>query len=193
MTPNLLQIVEPPRAGAALLIEFPVNPATAPYLVSRATSKALTMWIPRASTNGNVRAAVRETTLEELYSEVVEQVVSRGREEGWENTHPLTKEGIVQAVEYIRYYGFTDDEIEVLAHPKLPWGDIDPSWKVPDGEYMVLGVHGFRVQPAAWLGTDTVVIAPRNRAFLGVVMKFDAGFVAVVHNPARGMAVATSK
>ncbi len=189
MTPNLLQIVEPPQPRAEpLVVELPVNPATGPYLVSRARSDALTMWIPRCH-NGKIRAAARATTLEALYAEIVQQVVTRGRSEEWCNTHPLTKAGIEAAIEYVKSYGF--DELEILAHPKTPWGTIDPEWKTGAGD-MVIGLKGYRVQPAAWLTLDTVVVVPRDRDFVGLVLKFDTVLVSVVHNAARGMAVATS-
>ena len=192
MTPNLLQIVDPPRPDARpLMVEVPVNPATAPYLVSRASSDHLTMWIGRAMPNSKVRAASRTATLEDLYLEVVQQVVAKGREEGWGNTHPLTKDGVTEAIEYVRSYGFED--LEILANPKLPWGEVEPTWVTPEGPHMVLGLKGYRVQPAAWLDTETIVVVPRDREFVGLVIKFTGCVVSVVHNAARGMAVATRK
>lgn len=188
MTPNLLQIIDPPRPEAIpMLVELPVNAATAPFLVTRASTSNLTMWIDRCR-NSKVRAASRAASLENLYAEIVQQVVKRGKEDGWGNSHPLTKAGIEAAIEYVISYGF--DDIEVLAHPKTNWADIDPSWSPSPGD-MVIGLKGYRVQPAAWLDTTTIVVVPRDREFVGMVFKFEAVLVALVHNAARGMGVAT--
>lgn len=189
MTPNLLQIIESDRPEQVpLMMEFPVNPAMGPFLVSRSSSENLTLWVARCK-SGKIRSAARETTLDALYDDIVRQVILRGREEGWENTAPLTEAGVEAALAYVESYGFED--IEVLAHPNTNWKAIHPAWEPEEGA-MVIGLKGRKVQPAAWLDPTTIVVVPRDRAFVGFVLRFQAALVAVVHNAPRGMGIATS-
>jgi hypothetical protein len=162
-----------PKNAAPLYIEVPVDALTAPYLV---TSTRAVMWIDEALNGRMVRAAVRRGVKKPgaLYAEIVEAIAKRGAE--WDSVHPLTKEGILKAIEHVRYYGF--DEVEVL----VPTEDEKPLVEVDDKT---------RVDVADWLPDKTVVVVPVNREFVGILGRVSPSAVlAVVHNPSRGVAIA---
>lgn len=175
------------RPGAVpVMMEFPVNARLAPFLVS--SSKG-TLWVgPR---DGNkVYAATRKTTnLPDYFWEVVRSTIQEGRREGWDNSHPLTKAGVEEAIAHVRYYGF--DELEILASPETPWGDIEPSWAVKDDEIPV-ALLGLPLQAATWLPPHTVVVVPKDRQYVGFVLLLQEHIASVVHNASRGMGIATS-
>jgi hypothetical protein len=161
------------RKKTPLYVEVPVDPVTAPYLV---TATRTTTWTDEALNGTMVRAAVRTgiKNTGPLYAEVVEAIAKRGVE--WDSVHPLTTEGITKAIEHIQYYGFA--QVEALL----------PSKEAAD---LVPKVEGLRVDLADWLPDDTIVIVPQNREFVGILGRLSptAVFV-VVHNASRGVAIA---
>ena len=89
------------KTNVPLILEFHVNPETAPYLVS---SSAGVMWINEPHPNDIVKAAVRGATIGEFFAEVVEATASMGREMKWGNVQPLTVEGLRAAVDHVEFY-----------------------------------------------------------------------------------------
>lgn len=188
---SLLQVLSPSaptERNGALVMEFPVNPHLAPYLVSRgAVTSEPTLWL-RRSHGGKVRAAPREMeSLFHWFAEVVESVTVKGREEEWGNVHPLSKEGIQGAIAHVKSYGLED--LMLLAHPDTDWPGIDPKWVVKKGD-LPLALLGLPLQPATWLPADVVVVIPKDRSYVGFVLLIDKRVVSVVHNASRGIGIA---
>jgi len=178
---DLLQVLQAPsdafrRSATPLAAEMPVDPQTAPYLVT--TTKSL-LWHPQ-DFNGKVRAAMRTDPLDTLYAEIIKEVCTTSTEAKWGSIFPHTLEGVSQAIAYVKDYGIP--EVEILS----PEASLDPlladmtKW---DGANIV------RVK---YLPPSTVVVVPKDRDYLGIAMQpgdFDRRLL-LVHNPSRGMAVA---
>jgi len=174
------------REGSVpLMMEFPVSPELAPFLVS--SSKA-TLWVnPRRP---SVKAATREIkSLTAYFWEVVRAVIMKGRALEWGNVHPLSKAGLQAAIDHVRSYDLSD--LEVLAHPDVDWGKVHKDWEVEEGS-IPLTLLGLPLQPAPWLPKSTVVVVPRDRDFVGFALLFQERVASVVHNASRGIGVATS-
>ena len=160
-----------------LLMEFQVNPETAPYLVS---SSASVMWLRRAH-GGRVRAAVREVSVSEYYREVVTEVYTMGTEAEWGNTAPLTLEGVETCVQHLHSYDLA--KVTVLSHEDVPW----ESWGVPVDEPW----NGAEIVLTSWMPPGMVVVVPEDRGFVGTIWKVGTHkILSVIHNASRGMAVA---
>jgi len=144
------------------LMEVPVEPELAPYLVSSLQSVT---WVPRTSQTGFIRTAFRARgTLE---TELINAVLQRSRQENWGSVHPLTPQGLKDAGDYLRSFGI--EEIECLAHPLTPVGS--------------------PAQRADWAPRGVAVLVPKNRLFLGTMhVVTQEQVAAVLHNPSRGMA-----
>lgn len=187
---SLLQVLTPEeqyrkRHGIPLMMEFPVNPELAPFLVS--SSKAV-LWV--RSYNGCVKAAVRKTNdLPSYFWEVTTAVIEEGRGADWGNIHPLSKAGIQAAIAHVEEYGLED--LELLANPDTNWGEIEPSWEVAE-DNIPMALMGKPLQSAPWLLPNTVLVVPKDRAFVGFVMLFAGRIVSVIHNASRGIGIATS-
>lgn len=180
-TSDLLHLVKFEQADLRkehipLLMEFQVNPETAPYLVS---SSASVMWIRRAH-GERVRAAVREVDIPTYSRAVVTEVFHMGQQTQWGNTTELSLEGVEACVAHLQSYGL--DKVVILTHPKVPWGnwgvDIAEPWEDKD------------IIEASWLPGGMVVVVPEDRGFLGTIWRVgDDRLLSVVHNASRGMAV----
>ena len=184
-----------PKEGIVpLFIEVPVNEDLAPFLVSRARSGSeMTLWVDRVR-GGRVKAALREVpNLFDFFLEVVHRIQERGHHEEWGNVHPLSKEGIGSAIGHLKDHGFSESDLEILAHPDMPWQAIEPSWKGDSDKGLVLSLMGLAVQPTPWLDKDTLVVLPRDREMVGFVFLTQQKVASVVHNASRGVALATSR
>lgn len=182
---DLLRVVEMDakrlRKGAVpLMMEFAVNPETAPFLVS---STRAVMWItPRKPA---VRAAVRPMQdVGAFFREVVDAVAEVGAEAEWGNVQPFTAEGVVQALGHVRSYDLPD--LEILAHPDVDWQGIPSPQKDEAGHLTLLG---FPLVHATWLDLKTLIVVPQDRDYLGFVMLVGGRGLSVVHNASRGMAI----
>lgn len=178
---DLLQVLQAPTdllrtSGTPLAAELPVNPESAPYLVT--TTRSL-LWHPK-DFNGKVRAAMRSDSLEAIYSEVVKEICATSIEAGWGSVFPYSLEGLADALDYVRGYGI--DEVEILAAE----GNLDG---LLSGLTKWDGVDIVRVD---YLPHRTVVVVPKDRDYLGVLMVLGTldRRLALVHNASRGMAVA---
>jgi len=174
------------RPGAIpVMLEFPVHRGLDPILVS--SSKGVLWTSPRG---GKVLAATRKIpNIPDYFLEVVRAAIVEGRRAGWDNAHPLTRDGVQAAIDHVRSYDLND--LEILGNPKTPWGDIHPEWAVGRGE-IPLALMGLPLQPATWLPTDTLVVVPKDRQYVGFALLLQEHVASVVHNAPRGMGVATS-
>ena len=151
-----------------LMLELPVNPETSPYLVT-AAGKSKLIWIP--SSTGKIKAGVRTQNKETLNLDITREIALVGLTHRWGNVHPLTSDGLAQAAEHLKFYGI--EEIEVLAGTKTLPFDTD-----------------LPVVECEWLrGRSCAVVVPKDRDFVGVFLSVGKGFLALVHNPSRGVAV----
>jgi len=155
-----------------LLVQLPVNPDSAPYLVSaHEGSKSAFVWVPKASENGEVRAAPRKDA--NFREKVVEEVLQQSTLQDWGNVQPLTKEGFEMAILYLEDYGLEDFDILVAE-------DVDPGLLPEKVESYVKD----------WMPEKTAVLLPKDRGFVGDVGVIATGHVVVVvHNPVRGLVV----
>lgn len=194
---SLLQVIthtghaKPKQGAVPLYIEFPINPHLSPFLVSRARSgQDMTLWVERTK-GGVIKAGLRQVpSLDDYFREVVAKVADKGREAQWGNVHPLSREGLKEAIAHVGHYGF--DTLEILAHPELPWREVHPDWG-NKGRGMVLTLLDLPVQPTLWLPKDTLVVVPRDREMVGFVFLTQERVASVVHNAARGVGIATSR
>lgn len=191
---NLLAISRPKikrRDAVPLWLELPVAPETAPYLV---TSTSSLVWINQPHPGDVVKAAVRKTQPSALFSEVVEQVASMGRQMKWGNIHPYTPEGLRAAIGHLEFYGFQDLELLI---PRQKMG----AQRTGDGvDVLALVSPALRplvedlalpLRPSSWVPEDCVVVVPKDRAYVGLVSVVAPNQIAaLVHNAARGIALA---
>ena len=181
---HLLDIVrlDTKKGKVPVMLEFPVDPSTAPYLVS--STKTL-LWVPEAHPGPVIKAAAREIVLAKEFAAVLDAVYQQGLVWHWDNAHPFTQEGLEAAIAHVRYYDL--DDLEILA-PNVR-GDQHklgvyerPKW---------VGEMGLPVRPTSWLPDDTAVVVPKDRQFVGFVgMLTRTEGVVVVHNPSRGIGIA---
>lgn len=172
-TPRALQ----KRGAVPLLMEFPVNPETAPFLV---TSTGSLQWVHEAFPNNVIRAAVRRgASKDAVFSEAVEAIVSLSREAQWGNLQPFTLEGLRAATEHVAGYELTD--LEVLVHAPREGEYVFPNW---------FADQGLPVKPVTWLPPNTAVVVPKDREYVGFLgLVGTSGVLAVIHNASRGLGI----
>ena len=152
-----------------LMMEFPVNPETSPYLVT-AAGKSKLLWIPQPK-GATVRAGVRYGgDQQEINTLIAREIALAGIQNNWGNVHSFNQAGLMQAVSYLNYYGF--DDLELLT-----------------GSDTVPFSTQISVTRCEWLKEGCAVIVPKDRAFVGVVSPVGKGFAVMVHNPSRGIAI----
>lgn len=169
---DLLQMVlmAPPGAKKTpLLVEIPVHPESAPFLVSGTKGW---VWVYGAK-GGVLRAATcKGSPTSETWVQVVTEVASHGQEAHWGNVFPCSESGIADAVMYLRSYGF--DSVDVIVSPG--WSPALP--------------NGVKLSESSWMPSGKAVAVPSDRTYLGMLGMFGSGsYMVVVHNPSRGMAV----
>lgn len=200
------------KSNVPLMLEYKVAPETAPYLV---TSSSSVMWINEPHPGDIVKAAVRQMSISEFFTEVVEAVAAMGRQQKWGNVHPLTVEGLRAAVEHIEFYEL--GPVELLTPRAHQPGEAteetdlvnetdpdDDEGEVADVKKRVEAVDlmppelrpfieelGLPFRPSSWVPEGTIVVVPKDRTFVGVVNRVTTKKLAgVVHNAARGIALA---
>lgn len=175
MNPNLLDITSLSPQGETLrgltLEDLQVNRELAPFLVSSTRSVA---WVPHASKENTVRAAMRER--EGIEAELVAAIITMGAEAEWGNIHALTTEGIKACVAHVKDY--IDEPLEMLFSSDTDVEGI----RFPDD---------IERTSAQWIPTDCVVVVPVDRTYLGSLWVIGRHKIAaLVHNPSRGIAIA---
>lgn len=157
-----------------LAFEFQASNDATPFLVS--TSKSL-LWINEAPTNV-VRAAVRpKTKIQDFYMEVIREIKEVGDMCSWGNAYSLDKQGILQAVAYVSSYEV--GEISCLLNSTTK-NKIQP----------LLEGTGISFAICNWLSEDCVLVVPKDRSLLGFIGVVNSGFVSVIQNPSRCLAIA---
>lgn len=175
MNPNLLDIQALAPEGQAtrgLTLEgLQVNRELAPYLVS--STRSVT-WVPHASKENTVRAAVRKR--QGIEAELVAAVVAMGQEAEWGNVHELTTEGIQACVGHLRDY--IDEPLEIIVSAQTDLEGVEFPENLQRTE-------------AQWIPTDCVVVVPIDRSYVGTLWVIGRHKIAaLVHNASRGIAVA---
>lgn len=169
--PDLLKkVVLKTEGRTPLMMEFPVNPELAPYLVT-AAGKSKFIWI--LSSKGRVRVGVRKQDPSERVAmnlDLIREIALVGETSKWGNVHPLTSKGLESAVGHLKYYGVEDIEV-LVSTSGLPF-IADAPVKVCD-----------------WLHEGCAVVVPKDRDCVGVFADVGKGFLAMVHNPSRGVVV----
>lgn len=151
-----------------LMMEFPVNPETCPYLVSAAGRSKL-LWVTKS--NGTVRVGVRYGgDRDSINTFIAREIALVGEEKGWGNVHPYTKAGFEEAVGHLAYHGFND--VEVLS-----------------GSGTLPFETSISVSSCEWLDEGCAILVPKDRAFVGVISSVGKGYAVLVHNPSRGVAI----
>jgi hypothetical protein len=112
------------------------------------------------------------STPEDIFVQVVKEVLRKGILHNWGNHLVFSNEGLQEAVEYVTSFGI--EELEVL---------------VPVG-FTLQSPKGVTLSESPWVPSDRAVVVPVDRTYLGMLGTFGVGFYTVVlHNPSRGMAV----
>lgn len=188
-----------------LMVEFTVPAETAPYLVSSSSS---VMWINEPYGDSLVKAAVREVTLGAFFREVVEAVAVMGRQQEWGNVHPLTLQGLRDAIAHVAYYDLaplelliprahpaglspdSEEDEDSVGAPETP-SRISPAVLMPPELRPILEEVGMPFRPSAWVPPSMVLVVPKDRTFVGVVSQVTSKKLAsVIHNAARGIGIA---
>lgn len=168
MTDLLKKVVIGTNGRTPLMMELPVNPETSPFLVT-AAGKSKLIWIP--SSTGTVKAGVRTSDSDTLNLDIAREIALVGSSHEWGNVHPMTPAGLEGAVAHLKFYGI--ENVEVL---------------VGDCGLPFLTEHS--VVECKWLkGTRCAVVVPQDRDFVGVFASVGKGYMALVHNPSRGVAI----
>lgn len=169
MTDLLKRLPMKTKGKNPLMMEFPVNPETSPYLVTAAGSSRL-LWIPNPK-GSTVRAGVRYSGDQDtIFNMIAKEIALVGTQNNWGNVHPFTDQGLRKAAEYLKYYGFEDLDV-LCGSSSLPFST------------------DFTVHHCKWLAEGCAVLVPKDRAFVGVLSPVGKGYAVLVHNPSRGVAV----
>ena len=152
------------------MMEFQVNPELAPFLVSSTRS---VMWVDKAGTSENVRAAIRARR--GLEAELVGAIADMGTRVEWGNIHPLTTMGVKACADHLQFYGL--DQIEVLV--------------APDTDIEGVDFKKLKVIEAKWMPLDAVALVPVDRGFVGTLGTLGTQkALALIHNASRGVGIA---
>ena len=152
------------------MMEFQVNPELAPFLVSSTRS---VLWVDKAGSSENVRAAVRARR--GLEADLIAAIAEMGTRVEWGNVHPLTTMGVKACVDHLRFYGL--DQLEVLVAPDTDIEDVD--------------FKKLKILEASWLPLDVAVLVPVDRGFVGTLGTLGQHkALALIHNASRGVGIA---
>lgn len=173
---NLLNVVRtdsfgPRKGGVPLMVEFRVNPETAPFLVSSTRSF---VWV--TPKNDRVRAAIRplgDGGIEGVLRDLVVAIADTGAAGRWDNVHPYSPTGLAAARAHLAYYDLK--ETGVVAHP--------------DTDTTPLRVADDAVARATWVPMGWAVVLPTDREFVGFLVTSENRYLVVAHNTSRAVAV----
>lgn len=179
---NLLQVSRAKSAAVTkgatpLLLDVHVAPETAPYLVSSSTAF---LWVEEPFEGKFVRAAVRVAPPNVFFQQALQAIITRGREALWGNVHPFSLDGIRAAIAHVE--GFDLGAVEIL---------IPPTTVAPLPEWADPATLQCPIRFTSWLPAKCAVVVPVDREYVGVIFHLGTKHAAaVVHNAARGVAVA---
>ena len=182
---NLLQVIRArpeamTRKGVTpIILEFGVDEATAPYLVSASSG---TMWIetPHPGDKPIIKAAVQKNiTPGEMFWMASKAIYERSLTSEWGSAQPYTQEGLEAAIEHVSSYGM--GTVEILIPPGKK--EDRPKWLLDRdvGEFL---------RVSSWVPENCVIIVPTDRNFVGMIVHLSPTATAMaVHNPSRGFAM----
>ena len=184
---NLLQIVRvkpdamTKKGVTPLILEFTVDPQTAPYLVSATTGL---LWVDTphpADRQPVIKAAVRKGVAPgDLFWEAAKAIYARSLEAQWGSAHPFTSDGVEAAIEHVESYDL--GQVDILVSPTTPTKK-RPVWLLEKN----IGHH---VRSSSWVPDNCAIIVPTDRQFVGMLVHLTPTIMALaVHNPSRGVAV----
>lgn len=157
---------------------FPVNQDLNPYIVSGAASIAL--FVPNCSKHSQVRAAIRGDDLRlDFYPQLIALAFQCGENYKWGSSHPYTAEGIKAALDHVAFYDFPEG-VELLLHPESGFSQSDLGEKY----------KSIIIWNVGWMPEKCAVAIPKDRSLVGGALLVGEGYVAVVHNLCRSLAVA---
>lgn len=182
---HVLRLKPQKKSSIPLMVEVPVNPELAPFLVSSTTG---VMWIEEAHPGDIIKAAVRKIlSPAEVFAEIIQAVAKRGAEEQWGNVHPFTQEGVQAAIHHLEFYGLEDVEL-LVARTR---GDEHKEGPHMRPEWLRTETFSVPLRPSSWVPEGWVVALPVERNFVGTLAHFSPHqIVLAVHNPSRGLALA---
>jgi hypothetical protein len=175
LSPSKLSAKELAKAVA---IEFPIGDAQLlPVLVLLRSSKLT--WVNSLNRNGSVLVPIsKPISFDSLFWDVVTEIHKIGIQYQWENSYPLTQEGLAKAIDYVKEYGIEDLEILVS--------------KTCSADFLIQEKTNIPVVQADWIPLDSVaIVVPKRRESLGILGVLPKGNCSmIVHNPSRGIAFA---
>ena len=163
---QLLRVGRVKGEKAPLMAEYPVNSSTSPYLVT--TTRSL-LWVTEPTMNIGtlqlVRCASRIASLETLYREIILAIFDAGKHLEWGNIQPYTCEGLIKAIEYVRFYGF--EKVEILCSRQT--GD---QCEFLRSSEILMGFPDVPLWTADWIPDGVFVVLPEDRSYIGSVDVF---------------------
>jgi hypothetical protein len=161
-----------------IMLEFQVDPATAPYLVS--SSKGL-MWIDQVHPGNVIKAAIqRGAVLSHVFLEASLSIFERATEFRWGSAQPYTEQGLKAAVDHVMSYDV--GPIEILVGKKTQKAGM-PKWLSNREDLSVV----------SWIPENCIVVVPVDRQFLGMLVRVSPLHTALaIHNASRGFAMCWS-
>lgn len=170
MTSSLTQIVPLHTKKTPFLMEVPLPKGLdGPFLVS--SSKDF-LWVADRLSNDTIRAAVRKSSLPDMFRSLVQRALENALLEGWGSCHPSTSEGLREAAGHLMEYGMGDMEILYAQ----------------DFDIQTLDILSLPASEASWLPSGWAVVVPSNRGYLGTAFDFGGGnHAAVLHNASRAI------
>lgn len=160
------------RNVVPLAIPCPVDPTTAPYLVSG--TKEPVVWVPEAP-KGKLHAGIR--TEDNFRTEVVDAVTLMGMQQEWGNVNEFNLEGVQACIEYLKEFEIEDIDLVVNASSREAAMEFLTDDLKPD--------------EADWVPEDCIVVLPKDRSFVGWIGHvMDGKIVSVIHNPSRTITLA---
>lgn len=187
-----------------LMVEFPVNPDTAPYLVSssggllwveESMKPTPEMWPREGAPDTIVRVAVRPDVsigISGFFREVLAAVEAKALDLSWGSVQDYTEEGIEEAIAYVSHYDLGG--LCLLYPPAYQVRDPTSTEPPPLPLKDIALRHNMLPQPCSWMPRHAAVVVPKDREFLGSIGFLGRkGVVIMVHNAARGIAIASRR
>lgn len=150
------------------LVEPPVHPALAPYLVSGPSGF---LWVERSSKEGHLRAAPVTISEGEASLRALEMIGVRASLEAWGSVFPATSEGVKEVKEAMHF--FHPEELQAFSGENFP--------------PIVQGV-----MQVPWVPKGTMIIVPKTRKFVGTCYGIAGRWAYVVDNAVAGVAFLTT-
>lgn len=154
----------------SLMVEFPVHPESAPFLVS--SPRGTLLWVD-STRHGVIRTAPMTADPSTLNRMVLDAIIDRGKAQQWGNV--LLPDQMQESLAYLKYYDFHD--VDILCSPEA----------VEKWNTLTLTPYQ-RVVPVEWLLPGSSVVVPSDRSYFGFDGTLSDGkTIVLVHNASRGL------